>query len=113
MTSQDESDGRQKTVAELLAQHGSGQTVGAPRRRRRRAEDASEETAPQAIIERVRSDTGQFPPVPSPSGGHRAGDAPRQPVASPQQAAPPHPARQEPAAPPKQTAQPQPGASTA
>ncbi|EHY89931.1 hypothetical protein SacazDRAFT_03048, partial [Saccharomonospora azurea NA-128] len=57
-----ESDGGrpQKTVAELLAEHG-GQVGGTPRRRRRRAaeDDASghqpgiTDTAPQAIIDRV------------------------------------------------------------
>lgn len=49
----------QKTVAELLAQHG-GQVGGTPRRRRRRAEDDSPDigdTAPQAIIDRVQGDS--------------------------------------------------------
>jgi hypothetical protein len=49
----------QKTVAELLAQHG-GQVGGTPRRRRRRAEDDGPDigdTAPQAIIDRVQGDS--------------------------------------------------------
>lgn len=59
MSSQDnESDSRQRTVAELLAQYG-GDSGGsdAPSGRRRRADDAAEDTAPQAIINRVLSDS--------------------------------------------------------
>ncbi|RCW46909.1 hypothetical protein DFQ14_101249 [Halopolyspora algeriensis] len=52
----------QRTVAELLAQHGGGSQRSA-RRRRRRAEDPTD-TAPQAIIERVNSDSGRMRPVP-------------------------------------------------
>ncbi|WP_197320528.1 hypothetical protein [Saccharomonospora sp. NB11] len=62
-----ESDGGrpQKTVAELLAEHG-GQVGGTPRRRRRRAaEDDGQpgitDTAPQAIIDRIRAE-GPPPP---------------------------------------------------
>ncbi|SDP86950.1 hypothetical protein SAMN04487905_11140 [Actinopolyspora xinjiangensis] len=54
-------DPSQRTVAELLAEHGGGGQRGS-RRRRRRAEDPSE-TAPQAIIERVNSDSGRMLPV--------------------------------------------------
>ncbi|MCA1186540.1 hypothetical protein LCD36_08805 [Saccharopolyspora sp. 6T] len=46
----------QRTVAELLAEYGGGSQRSA-HRRRRRAEDPSE-TAPQAIIQRVLSDSG-------------------------------------------------------
>jgi hypothetical protein len=51
----------QRTVAELLAEYGGASPQNA-RRRRRRAEDPSE-TAPQAIIERVNSDSGRMRPV--------------------------------------------------
>ncbi|WP_019852666.1 hypothetical protein [Actinopolyspora mortivallis] len=57
-------DPSQRTVAELLAEHGGGAQRGS-RRRRRRAEDPSE-TAPQAIIERVNSDSGRMRPVEDP-----------------------------------------------
>ncbi|MGO1050490.1 hypothetical protein [Crossiella sp. CA198] len=49
----------QRTVADLLAQYGEGSGNAAPRRRRRRAEDANE-TAPQQIIDRINSDSGQL-----------------------------------------------------
>ncbi|SHE49526.1 hypothetical protein [Streptoalloteichus hindustanus] len=52
----------QRTVAELLAQYGSSPGAAAPRRRRRRADDASE-TAPQAIIGRVLSESGRMRPI--------------------------------------------------
>ncbi|OZM74740.1 hypothetical protein CFN78_00415 [Amycolatopsis antarctica] len=64
----------QRTVAELLAQHGA--KPDAPRRRRRRAEgddDADQDltqTGPQAIIDRVAGHTP--PPANRPSGGRRA-----------------------------------------
>lgn len=77
----------QRTVAELLAQHGgSGSSErGGTRRRRRRAEDPTE-TAPHAIIDRVMSDSGQMRAVgadgkPLPPSTHR----PQQPSDSPQQ----------------------------
>lgn len=57
MSRESESEQTQRTVAELLAQYGGSSGEVAPRRRRRRAEDASD-TAPQAIIERVNSDSG-------------------------------------------------------
>ncbi|MFI0469913.1 hypothetical protein ACH347_38090 [Saccharopolyspora sp. 5N102] len=106
----------QRTVAELLAEYG-GSSQKSSRRRRRRAEDPSE-TAPQAIIERVLSDSGQMRAVP-PDGeppqrrSHRPGapspaaqpQAPQAPAPQPpaaQQSAPqaPAPAAQQPAAPP-------------
>ncbi|MFD7653005.1 hypothetical protein ACFV4N_03395 [Actinosynnema sp. NPDC059797] len=62
MSRESESERTQRTVAELLAQYGGGAGEVAPRRRRRRAEDASD-TAPQAIIERVNSDSGRLLPV--------------------------------------------------
>ncbi len=92
-------DPSQRTVAELLAEHGGGSQSGA-RRRRRRAEDPTE-TAPQAIIDRVNSDSGRMRPVvdaeppaaaqPAPAAEAPAPQAPAQPV-EPQQARPPqHP----------------------
>lgn len=85
--SSEEPQQRQRTVAELLAQHGSGQNLGEPRRRRRRAEDTSQDTAPQSIIERVRSDSGYFEPMPPEPNQHRAGAngtlPPRRPVSPP------------------------------
>ncbi|MCO1579301.1 hypothetical protein M8C13_26465 [Crossiella sp. SN42] len=74
----------QRTVADLLAQYGEGSGNAAPRRRRRRAEDANE-TAPQQIIDRINSDSGQMralrdeqPPVEPPQAPPRAAnvDAP-------------------------------------
>ncbi|MHA6805996.1 DNA polymerase III subunit gamma/tau domain-containing protein [Salinifilum ghardaiensis] len=58
----------QRTVAELLAEYGNspdgggGGERGSSRRRRRRAEDPTE-TAPQAIIDRVLSDSGKMRPI--------------------------------------------------
>ncbi|WP_263249975.1 hypothetical protein [Saccharopolyspora rosea] len=81
----------QRTVAELLAEYG-GSSQRNTRRRRRRAEDPSE-TAPQAIIDRVLSDSGKLRPVqpdeePPQRRGHRQGPqgsgAP-QPPAAPEQ----------------------------
>lgn len=78
-----DSDGgrAQKTVAELLAEHG-GQVGGTPRRRRRRAAEDDDapggrqprigDTAPQAIIDRVRAES-------PPPGVRREGRAPDQP----------------------------------
>jgi hypothetical protein len=84
----------QRTVAELLAEYGGASPQNA-RRRRRRAEDPSE-TAPQAIIERVNSDSGRMRPVhpddqPPQHRNHRHGGggthqpptAPPPPVAAP------------------------------
>ncbi|MEU4740564.1 hypothetical protein AB0G02_08850 [Actinosynnema sp. NPDC023658] len=62
MSRESESEQTQRTVAELLAQYGAGSGEVTPRRRRRRAEEASD-TAPQAIIDRVNSDSGRLLPV--------------------------------------------------
>ncbi|CAL9670669.1 hypothetical protein SUDANB95_07451 [Actinosynnema sp. ALI-1.44] len=75
MSRESESEQTQRTVAELLAQYGGGSGEVSPRRRRRRAEDASD-TAPQAIIDRVNSDSGRLLPVrdddPPPTGRRAA-----------------------------------------
>ncbi|MEV0676602.1 hypothetical protein AB0I60_08760 [Actinosynnema sp. NPDC050436] len=101
MSRESESEQTQRTVAELLAQYGAGSGEVSPRRRRRRAEDASD-TAPQAIIDRVNSDSGRLLPI---------RDEPAAPPPGAPQAAPvppaPHPAAPHPAAPP---AGPPPGA---
>ncbi|MEU4444297.1 hypothetical protein AB0K14_18580 [Actinosynnema sp. NPDC050801] len=62
MSRESESEQTQRTVAELLAQYGGGSGEVTPRRRRRRAEEASD-TAPQAIIDRINSDSGSMLPV--------------------------------------------------
>ncbi|WP_202918912.1 hypothetical protein [Saccharothrix deserti] len=62
MSRESESEQTQRTVAELLAQYGGGSGEVTPRRRRRRAEETSD-TAPQAIIDRVNSDSGRLLPV--------------------------------------------------
>ncbi|HEY3711491.1 MAG TPA: hypothetical protein VGL64_19085 [Amycolatopsis sp.] len=103
MTDQTGGDQPQKTVAELLAQH--GQQVDGGRRRRRRAADDDEapettgtggsrrapnvtDTAPQAIIDRVTSDGGT-PPPPSRTGSRRRPDGPPpSPRAVPQESQP-------------------------
>ncbi len=59
MSRESESEQTQRTVAELLAQYGGGSGEVTPRRRRRRAEETSD-TAPQAIIDRVNSDSGRL-----------------------------------------------------
>ncbi|WP_409489951.1 hypothetical protein [Amycolatopsis sp. cmx-11-12] len=96
MTDETESGPPQKTVAELLAQHGA-QPEGGRRRRRRAADDEDEapepprgrrapsvsDTAPQAIIDRVSGDT---PPPPSrPPRRSRPQDSGVRPVPPPQQ----------------------------
>ncbi|MER7013263.1 hypothetical protein ABT324_17735 [Saccharopolyspora sp. NPDC000359] len=94
----------QRTVAELLAEYGASGQKGS-RRRRRRAEDPSE-TAPQAIIERVMSDSGQMRAIqpdaePPQYRSHRAaGRRPAAPPPPPAAAAPPAPPAPEPPAPP-------------
>ncbi|QFU94212.1 hypothetical protein [Amycolatopsis sp. YIM 10] len=81
----------QKTVAELLAQHGA---QGGSRRRRRRADDEEEtprrdisDTAPQAIIERVQGDT--------PPPANRRNGAPRRSGSRHDSGALPRPPRQD------------------
>ncbi|TQM82335.1 hypothetical protein FHX81_4739 [Saccharothrix saharensis] len=84
MSRESESEQTQRTVAELLAQYGGGSGEVTPRRRRRRAEENTE-TGPQAIIDRVNSDSGRLRAI---------RDEPEPPPAAPPPAAPP------PAAPP-------------
>ncbi|GLW95705.1 hypothetical protein [Actinokineospora globicatena] len=62
MSQEGGSERTQRTVAELLAKYGGSPGDGAPRRRRRKPDDASE-TAPQAIIDRVMSDSGKLLPI--------------------------------------------------
>ncbi|MBM7770501.1 hypothetical protein JOD54_000705 [Actinokineospora baliensis] len=62
MSQEGGSERTQRTVAELLAKYGGNSGDGAPRRRRRKPDDASE-TAPQAIIDRVMSDSGKLLPI--------------------------------------------------
>lgn len=81
----------QRTVAELLAKYGDNSGESAPRRRRRRADDVSD-TAPQAIIERVMSDSGTMLPVREDQEPHervshrqsRSGQPPQKPPPPPQ-----------------------------
>ncbi|MFD5093945.1 hypothetical protein ACFWMR_25320 [Amycolatopsis thailandensis] len=99
MTDETESGQPQKTVAELLAQHGA-QPEGGRRRRRRAADDEDEapeptrgrrapsvsDTAPQAIIDRVSGDT---PPPPNrPPRRSRPQDSGARPLPPPQDSAP-------------------------
>ncbi|MFD5250544.1 hypothetical protein ACFWIW_38760 [Amycolatopsis sp. NPDC058340] len=96
MTDETESGQPQKTVAELLAQHGA-QPEGGRRRRRRAADDEDEapeptrgrrapsvsDTAPQAIIDRVSGDTP--PPANRPPRRARPQDSGARPLPQPQQ----------------------------
>jgi hypothetical protein len=66
MSSENEPEARKLTVAELLAQHGGGQTTDGVTGRRRRGEDAAEETAPHAIIDRVRGTKPRAAPAAEP-----------------------------------------------
>ncbi|MFC0439533.1 hypothetical protein [Kutzneria buriramensis] len=59
MSRESGSERSQRTVAELLAQYGANSEDSAPRRRRRRADEPTD-TAPQAIIDRVLSDSGNL-----------------------------------------------------
>jgi hypothetical protein len=59
MSRESGSERSQRTVAELLAQYGANAEDSAPRRRRRRADEPTD-TAPQAIIDRVLSDSGNL-----------------------------------------------------
>ncbi len=106
MSQEGGSERTQRTVAELLAKYGGNSGESAPRRRRRKPDDASD-TAPQAIIERVMSDSGKLLPIredqePHERVSHRQGrpqpPAPKQPPA-------PH---QPPPAPPVERQQPPP-----
>ncbi|TCO65210.1 NfeD family protein [Actinocrispum wychmicini] len=104
----------QRTVAELLAKYGDGSQESTPRRRRRRAEDA-EETAPQAIIDRVNSTNSRLrpvgdeqPPDEDPPGPAAPPTTRHRPVPQPSQQMPqPQPAQQlPPPAPAPQVVQP-------
>jgi hypothetical protein len=53
---------QQRTVAELLAKYGEQSGERAPRRRRRRPDETTD-TAPQAIIERVNSESNKLMPI--------------------------------------------------
>lgn len=93
----------QRTVAELLAEYGGekGGSEQSSRRRRRRAEDPTE-TAPQAIIDRVLSDSGKMRPIDpdaEPPASRKQEQSQAQPPAAPQAPAQP-PAPQPPAAQP-------------
>ncbi|MET0135435.1 MAG: hypothetical protein ABW215_17795 [Kibdelosporangium sp.] len=98
MTREEGPERTQRTVAELLAKYGANSDEGAPRRRRRRAEDA-EDTAPQAIIDRVMSDSGSIPRI------RDEDPPPGQPPPAPPRPAPapaPAPSRHRPAPQPSQ-----------
>lgn len=95
-------DPSKRTVAELLAEHGGGGSQRNARRRRRRAEDPSE-TAPQAIIDRVVSDSGRMRPVPPEEGTDQETSQPEHRTPPPTDAVPPSgdpPADPPPPAPP-------------
>ena len=130
MSRESESEQPQRTVAELLAEYGnSGE--GAPRRRRRRAEDDEEVSGPQAIIDRVTSDSGIMPAIrqdpetgepiaPVSARSHRRLRPVGQPPAPPQaqqpparQAPPPQQQQVPPRAPQQQQPPPGPNAPTA
>jgi hypothetical protein len=66
MSSENDPEARKLSVAELLAQHGGGQTTDGVTGRRRRGEDAAEETAPHAIIDRVRGTNPRVAPAAEP-----------------------------------------------
>ncbi|CRK60224.1 putative exported protein of unknown function with OmpA family domain [Alloactinosynnema sp. L-07] len=87
-----EGGSEQRTVAELLAKYGGSSGESAPRRRRRKPEDGSD-TAPQAIIERVMSDSGKMLPITEDQGphervSHRQGRTPQPPKPAPQRRQP-------------------------
>jgi hypothetical protein len=92
MTREEGPERTQRTVAELLAKYGASSDEAAPRRRRRRADDA-EETAPQAIIDRVLSDSGNLPRIPAddppPPPQPQAPTSRHRPVPQPPQPPPP------------------------
>jgi hypothetical protein len=71
----DGTDSGKRTVAELIAKYGDQGSSASRRRHRRRAEDTNE-TAPQAIIDRVRSDSGYFAPAQPEPTHHNGMDRP-------------------------------------
>lgn len=92
MSQEGGSERTQRTVAELLAKYGGTSGESAPRRRRRKPEDGSE-TAPQAIIERVMSDSGTMQPItdeqtPPERVSHRQGRTTHAPKPAPQRRQP-------------------------
>jgi hypothetical protein len=109
MSRESESEQTQRTVAELLAQYGASAGDAPPRRRRRRAEDPTD-TAPQAIIERINSDSGEMKVIdpqvepPTTRAGRRAKpdlDPDRTQYAAPVRPEPPQPAPPKAAPPPR------------
>src|SRR5699024_8715617 len=106
MSDDNAGDRSQKTVAELLALHGGAE--GSSRRRRRRAAEEEEtddapraerdisDTAPQAIIDRIKGEGGadQQPERTSADQDHRQSRVGRRPTA---QQPPTHPAQTAPA----------------
>lgn len=91
----------QRTVAELLAKYGSGTDGTTPRRRRRRADDIGD-TAPQAIINRVLSDTGSLQRI----RDDRESDNPPTDYVTPPSREAPQPPTQQPPTPQPKTQQP-------
>lgn len=100
-----------RTVAELLEQNGA-QPASGPRRHRRRAQENGEDelttTAPQAIIDRINSETTDVDSPPRRNGSahsHAAPDAqpapPPPPAAQPPAPQPPPPVRPAPQQPPQ------------
>ncbi|SDI67155.1 hypothetical protein SAMN05192558_10623 [Actinokineospora alba] len=92
MSQEGGSERTQRTVAELLAKYGGTSGESAPRRRRRKPEDGSD-TAPQAIIERVMSDSGKMLPIteeqtPPERVSHRQGRTTHAPKPAPQRRQP-------------------------
>jgi hypothetical protein len=77
MSADSDPGARKLTVAELLAQHGGGAATEQPTGRRRRGEDAAEETAPHAIIDRVRGTNPRMTPAgePETNGAEPSGPA--------------------------------------
>ncbi|SDN16647.1 hypothetical protein [Allokutzneria albata] len=93
--SESEHDDGQKTVAELLAQYGADGPPTA-RRRRRRDSDEINETAPQTIINRILTDSGQMRAIRDDGQPQQPQQAQQRPPAGPGQgtgrfAAPPPP----------------------
>ena len=87
----------QRTVAELLAAYG-GNSQRPTRRRRRRADDPTE-TAPQAIIDRVLSDSGKLRPITDEQPPPHRRSRSRSGKDAPQPAQPAQPAGENPAQP--------------
>ena len=99
MTREQDGERTQRTVAELLAQHGNKAESTGTRRRRRRQDDAEPNADPQTIIRRVR--LGEPTPDSTPQAAQTDPHLPiaRPPAPPPQAAAPPLPVPPPPAAP--------------